>query len=423
MHSRALRILFLIVCICSVAAAAIFIRSVEATLTARRAALRDFDRFAREADAALADARAAQQAYVAPGQGADYWMSKAGAATERLTGALSTLEPSAADASSRSMIGQAVAAVTEFANVDARVRQYLKNDELLMAADIVFSEGGAAAEGVRQHLERALTEEHVAFDRLEADNQQMEIAAAGGAAGFVLFVTAILALVRSKAPVEVEAVSWSRLASSAGDRQAAGSVSAADRDLPLRGGEAAERNLRSVTTAQPADLPGQAIPVALDSVARICTDIGRVGDQEALMRLLSQAAEVLGASGLVLWVGTESGSELRPALAHGYSPDIVSRIPAVPRSANNAAAAAYRSGTLQIVLSQSGSRSKGAIVAPVLSADGCVGVLSAEIRGGGEASATVQSLAAIFAAQLAGVVAATSASVVPEQRATGSGAA
>ena len=424
MHSRALRILLLIVCICSVAAAAIFVRSIEATLTARGAALRDFDRLAREATAAAADARAAQQAYVALGQGADYWMSKADATRERLTAVLATLEPSAADASSRSTIGQAVAAVTEFANVDARVRQYLKNDELFMAADIVFSEGGAAAEGVRQHIERALAEEHVAFDRFEADNRQVEIAAAGGAAGIVLFVTAILALVRSNAPVDVEPVSLSRLAPSAGDRQIAGSASAADRDLPLRDGELL-RNPRAAIAAQPADLPGHVTPVALDSVAQICTGIGRVSDQEALMRLLSQAAEVLGASGLVLWVGTESesGSELRPALAHGYSPDIVSRIPAVPRSANNAAAAAYRSGTLQIVLSQSGSRSKGAIVAPVLSADGCVGVLSAEIRGGGEASATVQSLAAIFAAQLAGVVAATSASAVPEQRATGSGAA
>jgi hypothetical protein len=156
-------------------------------------------------------------------------------------------------------------------------------------------------------------------------------------------------------------------------------------------------------------------------VAQLCTDIGRVGDAEQLEGLLSRAAEVLDASGLVLWLGTASGSELRPALAHGYSAEMVSRIPVVPRSANNAAAAAYRSGTLQIVLSRSGSPAKGAVVAPVLSADGCVGVLSAEIRDGGESSETVQSLATIFAAQLAGVVASTAGA--PEQLAAGSGAA
>ena len=41
-------------------------------------------------------------------------------------------------------------------------------------------------------------------------------------------------------------------------------------------------------------------------------------------------------------------------------------------SGGNAAATAFRTATLQIVLSRPGS-SKGAIVAPVLTADGCIG--------------------------------------------------
>ena len=76
----------------------------------------------------------------------------------------------------------------------------------------------------------------------------------------------------------------------------------------------------------------------------------------------------------------------------------------MPRSANNAAAAAYRSGTLQIVLARPGG-STGAVVAPIISVDGCIGALSAEIRGGAEMSEGVQALASIFAAQLANVVA------------------
>ena len=46
----------------------------------------------------------------------------------------------------------------------------------------------------------------------------------------------------------------------------------------------------------------------------------------------------------------------------------------------------------------------GAVVAPILSADGCVGVFSAEIRGGAETSQGVQALAGIIAAHLASVV-------------------
>jgi GAF domain-containing protein len=47
------------------------------------------------------------------------------------------------------------------------------------------------------------------------------------------------------------------------------------------------------------------------------------------------------------------------------------------------------------------------VAAPLLSSEGCIGTLSAEIRGGGEASDSVQALATIFAAQLAGVIATT----------------
>jgi GAF domain-containing protein len=164
--------------------------------------------------------------------------------------------------------------------------------------------------------------------------------------------------------------------------------------------------------------PVQPAQVPIESVARLCTDISRVERAEEVQDLLSRAAEVLEASGLVLWVGAASGAELRPAFAHGYNPDVIARIPVVPRTANNAAAAAYRTGTLQLVLSQRGSQSKGAIVAPVFCGGGCIGVLSAEIRGGREESAAVQSLASIFAAQLAVLVASVAAT--PEQRATGS---
>ena len=78
-------------------------------------------------------------------------------------------------------------------------------------------------------------------------------------------------------------------------------------------------------------------------------------------------------------------------------------------SADNAAAA-FRTGQLQLVLARPGS-SNGAVVAPLLSSEGCIGAFSAEIRGGGETSDSVQAMAAIFAAQLAAVL---HAAPVPE---------
>jgi GAF domain-containing protein len=87
---------------------------------------------------------------------------------------------------------------------------------------------------------------------------------------------------------------------------------------------------------------------------------------------------------------------------------MISRLPAVAKSADNAAATAFRTAQLQLVRARPGELN-GAIVAPVLSSTGCVGVISAEIRGGGETSESVQALAAIFAAQLAGVLKTTPA--------------
>jgi GAF domain-containing protein len=171
--------------------------------------------------------------------------------------------------------------------------------------------------------------------------------------------------------------------------------------------------------AGPADLSPPAPVPALKATAQLCTALGRVSDSQELRTLIGRAADTLQASGLVLWMGTPAGDELRPAVAHGYTPQVVARIPPVPRSANNAAAAAYRTATLQIVLSRPGS-AKGAVVAPVVSAEGCIGVLSAEVRDGCEASETVQALAEIIAAQLAGVLASTPAG--SEGRSTGSAA-
>ena len=151
-----------------------------------------------------------------------------------------------------------------------------------------------------------------------------------------------------------------------------------------------------------------AAAVTLKAAADLATDFGRLRDASDLPQLLGRAADMMDASGIIVWLGNTTGADLQPVLAHGYSPQMLARIPPVPHSGNNAAAAAYRSSTLQIVMSRPGSAS-GAVVAPLLAPDGCIGALSAEIRGGGETSDSVQALAAIFASHLAGLLAAAPA--------------
>ena len=95
---------------------------------------------------------------------------------------------------------------------------------------------------------------------------------------------------------------------------------------------------------------------------------------------------------------------LRPVLAHGYSPQALARMPHVPRTGDNAAATAFRTGKLQIVLTRPGM-SAGALAAPMLTPNGCIGALTAEIRNGGEAHDGVQALMSIIGSQLAGILA------------------
>ena len=146
-----------------------------------------------------------------------------------------------------------------------------------------------------------------------------------------------------------------------------------------------------------------AVSPVLKTAAQLCTDFARVQDVNDVQRLLARASDAMDAAGLVVWLGDGEGADLQPVLTQGYSAETRARLPNVPRAADNAAAAAYRSGHVQIVRSKPGG-SGGAIVAPILGAQGCFGALSAEIRSGGEASESVQALAVIVAAQLAGVL-------------------
>jgi hypothetical protein len=148
---------------------------------------------------------------------------------------------------------------------------------------------------------------------------------------------------------------------------------------------------------------------AMALAADVCTEIARAREAADLKRALGRAAEAMDASGLVVWAATAAGGDLWPVLAHGYPTQTLARMAPVPRSGDNATAAAYRSGTLQIVLSRPGV-SSGALAAPLLSPDGCIGALTAEIEGRSETSDGVQALAALVAAQFATILSTQTAS-------------
>ena len=118
--------------------------------------------------------------------------------------------------------------------------------------------------------------------------------------------------------------------------------------------------------------------------------------------LLSRAAAVINARGMIVWVADEQGATLYPLFTHGYPQAVLLRLGTLRGDANNATAAAWRAGDLTVV--DGTPDAPGAIVAPIVTSQGCVGVLAAELAAGGEDRDDVRAMAVIFAAQLATVV-------------------
>ena len=389
MRSRTVRITVGLLALIALGLAAGFVIPTQQEVTRLTASVRAFDLHARETADALGELRVAQQAYVAAGQGVAFWMSKVATTAAVVRNGILALRPSAASGPARAALMEAEAAVAEFDAVDKRAREYLKSGEHLMAADVIFTEGGDTAATAGRLVERARLSEHQALDARVAAVRRQQALALGVAGGVTALVVLLLAFAGPKSAALVEA-----------DMTPAASTVADQRGLETR-----------------TESSARALAAMLRTTAELCTDFGRIRDLSDLKDLLARVAAAMDATGVVVWLGSTSGVDLQPIVSHGYSPAVIARMPAVPRSSDNAAAAAYRTGLLQIVLSRPGG-SAGALVAPLLTPEGCAGALSAEIRNGGEGSEAVQALAVIFAAHLAGIFAAT-ASDSGDQKAAG----
>jgi len=349
-------------------AAAYILFQSEQRIDAATASLQQFDLRARQATSALVEARVAQQAYVAAGQGIGFWMPKVTSNTEAAQASITAMHE-AAGAAAQTPLQQAAATVTEFGSIEKRVRDYLKSGQQLMAGDVIFTEGTDAAATASRQIETARQAEHQWVDALVAATRKQEATVFAGAAGVAALMVLLLVPISRKPQAAETSTS---LAPSAGEQNTAAAMPSTE-------------------------------AVTFKSVAELATQFGQVRDVDDLKRLLGRAATAMDASGLMVWMGAQAGGDLRAVLSHGYSAEVLARIPPVPRTADNAAAAAFRSAKLQIVVARPGT-STGAVVAPILSADGCIGALSAEIRHGAETSEAVQALAEIFAAHLAGVL-------------------
>jgi hypothetical protein len=135
------------------------------------------------------------------------------------------------------------------------------------------------------------------------------------------------------------------------------------------------------------------------ALADLCTALGRAHQADEIRPVLQDAARILEASGIIVWMPDGTGRELIPALAHGYSDRVLAYLPSVWTDADNATATAFREQRACVIAAT--DHQNGALVVPLLTPEGCSGVLALELHHGSEQSASVRACATILAALLA----------------------
>ena len=165
-----------------------------------------------------------------------------------------------------------------------------------------------------------------------------------------------------------------------------------------------EASDRIASEGQPARAPIWSDP-DLMGAAQLCSDLARLEDVREAGPSLQNAARILDGLGIIIWLWDPQAAELSPVVTHGYSDRVLAQLPRVRRDADNATAAAFRSAQTCVV---NGSNfASDALVAPLQTPGGCVGVLAVELPHGRAQRESTSALVAIFASQLARLVGGT----------------
>ena len=387
---------------------------LERELGEGRGGEREFAENAWGVAASLAELRASQLAYVAADSDRAFQAQQIAAHTDAVVAGLAELTRLASASGASRAIEAASEAVGDLQGVDAASREHAAAGEADLARDLLLADGtelGAEAAG---HVARALGLERTtreAAGARQASTQAQAFFLATGSGILAALLTFFAALRRARAGEGDAAAAPAAAPGVDSGLQPATGSSLLDLTLTAETEEAA-----SPVSAADAPAPEPVVPeLDLPAAAVICTDLGSLASATDLPDLLGRAAELLNASGMIVWVNDGSGEALRPAVCHGYSPAMLARLGAIPHDSENATASAFREGRMHVVPAD--STGSGAIVAPLISSINCFGVLSAELREGWEARRDVQSLTRIIAAQLATLVAPDAAASPASQRA------
>jgi hypothetical protein len=368
MRSRSARLIWLMLLLGVGFAAGFFVWTRNVLVAELRVSAERVDTRIDRAIALVYQLGGAQHSYIAPDR-REREFARVSLLLQQLANEVKAFAPSARSAEARARLEALTRSAGLLAELDARARDNIGLGQSLIAADLILSgsrstlDGMVAGLGEMRRVERADREiERAAL----FDQQRLALIIAGvlWAAGLIVFATARPQSIQPAANV-------------------------AQVSVPV--------------VALEATAPQRPV-IDIEAAAEVCTAMSRAASVAAVPSLLSRAASVLEAAGAMLWLS--EGDELRAVAAHGYPHGLTARLPALGPDADNATATAWRTGKLQTVAS--GANTSGAVVAPLLGPDSCVGALAIEVRPGRELDAVAAAVTSMFAAHLASLVTASS---------------
>jgi hypothetical protein len=325
------------------------------SLKRERAVIAAVEREIGSMETSLADFRTAQASYLVPGQDPDFWIRRVTEISGQIEATLTRLRESAANADVRARYDAALAAVANLTSQDKKAHDYVRTDQRSLASDIVFVAGPDASQQITTELAAVRAAEEAAADGRLASISQLRFALTAFAMGLVLAVALYVGR-PTRAPAVSEAATMAQML----------------RELPPP-----VKTAPPTVKATPPPPPPPA--VNLPDAAELCVDLARVIDSRDVPALLERAAQVLDAKGVIIWMIDEGGSSLRPSLTHGYPEKVLTRLGTLEVNADNVTSLAFRSMRPQTMIGAV-SGGSAAIAVPLMTASGCTGVLSAEVR-------------------------------------------
>lgn len=404
MKNRILRAIVILVAVAAQAGAGYRIWDLDQRAAAERYTADTFEGQSRQLALGLTELRAALQAYVADGQNPTPWFTTAANLRQSLAGQAGSLRDLARTPGAQGALEGAIETIAAVGKTDARAREYLESLQRLTASDVVFGEAAPQVTKAIDAADVARGHESVASAATLEGIRLQQLYVLGSAAAVTLIALLCLLPFPRRAGTatagEGEAIEPDQPGSSLGighisTTHSTGSHGEGARHEPPAAEPAAARPWPAATVEAAASLAG---------TADICLALARVQEPRELPAVLEQASALLNAVGIVVWMPEGVFGSLKPALAHGYSPLTITRMGSIPADADNATAIAYKTRVTQAVPAD--ALGNGAVAAPLVTADGCSGVMAAELKAGSHVE-SARAAATIIAAQLATLISPT----------------